>query len=105
VPHWTLRHEPWPEHVIAHDAAAPQLTPLAQALLVEHRIAQFQPAGQTIAALPVQLVAPQSIVQILPSPQLVHCGGHIELSIMIGPSPLGPSVPFGASITPPGTMQ
>src|SRR5688572_11035396 len=100
------RHEPWPEHVIAHDSAALQLMPLTHALLVVHKIAQFHPAGHTIAALPVQLVVAQSIVHVFAaSLQLVHCGGHVDASIMIGPSVLGPSVPFGASTIPPGTMQ
>lgn len=107
-PQFTLRHEPEPEHVIAQDRAALQLIPLEQALFVEHRIAQFQPVGQTIGWLPLQFVMPQSIVQVFePSVQLVHCAGHtfIGLSIIIGASRFGASICLGASIAPPGTMQ
>lgn len=106
MPHWTLRQEPAPEHVIAHDAAVLQLTPLEHALFVEHAIEQFQPLGHTIGWFPVQLVSVQSIEHIFEAVlQLVHCDGHAGALSIIGASFLAASINLGASIAPPGTMQ
>jgi hypothetical protein len=68
-------------HVIVHEVASPQLTPLLHWLAIEQPTLQFQPAGQVIAWLQAALLSEQSIVQIFVAVlHDVHCDGHTAAS-------------------------
>jgi hypothetical protein len=80
-PHATVLQVPRALHVIVHDVALPQLTPLLHWLAIEQPTLQIQPGGQVIAWLQALLGAAQSIVQILWAVlHDVHCAGHTAAS-------------------------
>lgn len=103
LPHWRSRHEPVPVQAILQVPGPEHVTPPRHELGVLHATSQFQPTGQTTAAL--QLVTAQSILQVCVwKSQLEHCCGHTFGLPSIEPSASGPS-DFGASIVPPGNTQ
>ena len=80
-PHATALQVPRALHVIVHDVALSQLTPLLHWLAIEQPTLQIQPAGQLIAWLQAPLLSEQSIVQIFWAVlHDVHCDGHTAAS-------------------------
>lgn len=76
-PHATVLQVPRALHVIVHDVALPQLTPLLHWLAIEQPTLQFQPVGQVIAWLQALLLSEQSIEQVFVALlHDVHCDGH-----------------------------
>jgi hypothetical protein len=80
-PHVTFLQVCRASHVIVHDVASPQLTPLLHWLGSEHATLQLQPAGHVIAWLQAPLPSAQSMVQLFwAALHEVHGDGHTAAS-------------------------
>jgi len=66
-----------PLHVIVQDLLLAQLIPLVHALMPEHAMLQFQPAGHVTCCLQAAGLTAQSMVQLFVAVlHDVHCAGH-----------------------------